>query len=202
MDEMKETMACDEATFSTIVHGCAQTRDWLAAERLLEEMRDAGFTPNDACYYALISAASKAGELPLAEKLLKAMKQDGVPPDLYAFASVVTGCGAYGEWRMAMRLLELMEAEGLLPTRKIYSGALRACRGGEAEVAAVLMEKMRRQGVDRDVFGCAAAIEAFGRGGRADKALALMEDLRRDGPLPNRELSLLFYFFFRQWCCP
>lgn len=187
MDEMTETMACDEATFSTIVHGCAQTRDWLAAERLLVEMREAGFTPNDACYYALISAASKAGELPLAEKMLKAMKRDGLPPDLYAYSSVVAGCGAFGEWRMAMRLLELMEAAGLLPTRKIYNGALRACHGGEAEVAALLMDKMGRQGVDRDVFGCAAAIEAFGKGGRVDKALALMEDMRRHGPLPNRE---------------
>jgi len=39
MDEMKESMPCDETTFSNVVHGCAQTRDWEAAGRLLKDMR-------------------------------------------------------------------------------------------------------------------------------------------------------------------
>lgn len=88
MGEMKTEMECDESTFSSVVHGCAQTRNWPVAERLLSEMRTAGFKPNDACYYALLSAASKAGEVSLAEKLLRGMQADGMPPDLYAYSAV------------------------------------------------------------------------------------------------------------------
>lgn len=188
MGEMKQTMACDESTFSTVVHSCAQTRDWPAAERVLTEMREAGLKPNDACYYALISAASKAGELALAEKLLKSMRGDGMPPDQYAFTTIFAGCASFSNWRMAMRLLESMEIDGILPTRQIFNAALRACGCGEAEVASVLLEMMRRQGIEADTFGCVSAMIAFGRGGRMDKVLALMDDMRQREMPPNREL--------------
>lgn len=193
MDEMKKTMTCDETTFATVVHGCAQTRDWPAAERLLKEMRDAGFNPNDACYYSLLSAASKAGELRLAEDLLKRMRRDGLPPDLYAYTTAFTGCARFHDWRLAMRLLEAMKSEGIPPTRRIYGAALRSCDRGEAEVAQVLLDMMQRQGVDLDAFGTAKVILAFGRGGRADKALALMDGMRKTGPPPNREFICLWF---------
>lgn len=187
MDEMKQSMQCDETTFSTVVHGCAQTRDWKAAERLLKDMRGAGLKPNDACYYALLSASSKAGELKLGEGLLKGMRADGLSPDLYSYSTLFTGCGRFHDWRLALRLLESMKSEGVTATNKIYVAALRACGRGEAEIAGMLLEMMSRNGAELDVAGRAAAMVAFGRGGRADKALALMDDMRKYGPPPNCE---------------
>lgn len=84
-----------------------------------------------------------------------------------------------------------MEEEGLLATRKNYIAALRACGGGEAEIAGILLEMMRKQGVELDVAGRAAALSAFGRGGRVDKALALMGDMRENGPPPTREWMMV-----------
>lgn len=194
MDEMKQSMPCDETTFSTVVHGCAMTRDWDAAERLLKDMRDAKLKPNDACYYALLAASSKAGELRLAEGLVKGMREDGVAPDSYSFTTLFAGCGRFHDWRLALRLLESMKSEGVMATKKNYVAALRACGRGEAEVAEILLEMMRNQRVELDIVGRAAAVVAFGRGGRADKALALMDDMRKNGPPPNREWIVLFEF--------
>lgn len=190
MDEMKQSMSCDETTFSSVVHGCAQTRDWKAAARLLKDMRAAGLKPNDSCYYALLAAASKAGELRLAEGLFKGMRaaEDGLAAaDLYSYTTLFAGCGRFHDWRLALRLLESMKAEGLLATTKNYVAALRACGRGEAEVAEILLEMMRKQSVELDAAGRAAVMVAFGRGGRADKALALMDDIRANGPPPNRK---------------
>lgn len=189
MDEMKQSMPCDETTYSTVVHGCSQTRDWKAAERLLKDMRREGLKPNEACYYALLAAASKAGELRLAEVLFKGMGDDGVAPDSHAFTTLFAGCGRFHDWRLALRLLESMRSEGVVPTTKNYAASLRACGRGEAEVAEVLLEMMRTQRVELDVVGRAAAVVAFGRGGRVDKALALMDDMRNNGPSPNRECA-------------
>lgn len=199
MDEMKQTMACDETTYSAVVHGCAQTRNWTAAERLLAEMREEGFTPNDACYYALLAAASKAGELKLAERLLDRMRAEGLPPDLYAYSTVFGGCGRFHEWRLAMRLLELMRSENISPTRKIFNSALRACGSGEAEVAEIFLEMSKRNGIDADASGCAMAIVAFGRGGRVDKALALLDRMRKSGPPPNGEWFGLMHLWLIFW---
>eukprot|EP00903_Cladosiphon_okamuranus_P005631 g5598.t1 len=185
MDEMKQSMPCDETTFSNVVHGCAQTRDWKAAARLLKDMRAAGLKPNDSCYYALLAAASKAGELRLAEGLFKGMRADGLTADLYSYTTLFAGCGRFHDWRLALRLLESMKAEGLLATKKNYVAALRACSRGEAEIAGILLEMMRKQEVELDAAGRTAALVAFGRGGRADKALALMDYLRENGPPPS-----------------
>lgn len=187
MDEMKQSMPCDETTFSSVVHGCAQTRDWKAAARLLKDMRAAGLTPNDSCYYALLAASAKAGELRLAEGLLKGMRAGGLSADLYSYTTLLVGCGRFHDWRLALRLLESLEAEGLLVAKKHYVAALRACGRGEAEVAGLLVEMMRKRSVELDAAGRAAALVAFGRGGRADKALALMDDMRTNGPPPSRE---------------
>lgn len=91
MDEMKENMPCDETTFSNVVHGCAQTRDWDAAGRLLKDMRGEGLKPNDACYYALLAASSKAGELGLGERLLKDRRADGLSPDTFSYTTLFAG---------------------------------------------------------------------------------------------------------------
>lgn len=187
MEEMKQSMPCDETTFSNVVHGCAQTRDWKAAARLLKDMRAAGLKPNDSCYYALLAASSKAGELRLAEGLFKGMRADGLTADLYSYTTLFAGCGRFHDWRLALRLLESMKAEGLLATKKNYVAALRACGRGEAEVAEIFLEMMRKQRVELDAAGRAAALVAFGRGGRADKALALMDEMRESGPSPTRE---------------
>lgn len=194
MDEMKQSMPCDETTYSTVVHGCSQTRDWKAAERLLKDMRREGLKPNDACYYALLAAASKAGELRLAEGLFKGMREDGIKPDSYSFTTLFAGCGRFHDWRLALRLLESMKSEGVTPTKKMYVSSLRACGRGEAEVAEIFLEMMRNRRVELDVVGRAAAMVAFGRGGRADKALGLMDEMRKNGPSPNREWRGLFEF--------
>lgn len=104
-----------------------------------------------------------------------------------ASAEKQKGCGRFHDWRLALRLLESMEEEGLLASDKNYIAALRACGSGEAEIAGILLEMMRKQGLELDLTGRAAALVAFGRGGRADKALALMDDMRENGPSPTRE---------------
>ena len=91
MEEMKQSMPCDETTFSNVVHGCAQMRDWSAAGRLLKDMRDAGLKPNDACYYALLAASSKAGELGLGERLLRNRRADGLSPDPFSYTTLFAG---------------------------------------------------------------------------------------------------------------
>lgn len=187
MDEMKRDMNCDEATFFSVIHGCAQTRDWASAERLLADMRKLGFKPNDAYYYVLLAAASKAGELELAESFLKSMRTDGLTPDLYAYTTVFGCCGRKKDWRAALKLLEAMKGDGILPTKKIFNAALKACSDGEAEVAVVMLEMIGRQGLELDDLLCASAIVALGRGKRADKALAIFEGMRKSGPPPNRE---------------
>lgn len=118
MEAMKNSTDCDEATFASVMHGCAQTRDWHTAQRLLSEMRVAGFKPNDACYYALVSAASKAGELAMAEEFLTGMI-DGVPPDFHAYSAVVAGCAEAGDWETAIRMMGRMKDEGVEPNVKV-----------------------------------------------------------------------------------
>lgn len=119
MEEMKKSMACDENTFLSVVHGCAQTRDWDTAHRILAEMRDSGFKPSDACYYTLVSASSNAGELDVAEGLLPHMRDDGVPPDLYTYSALMSGCGRTGDWERSARILEDMKSAGIEPTRQV-----------------------------------------------------------------------------------
>lgn len=187
MDEMKQSMPCDETTFSAMMHGCAQTRDWDTAGRLLEEMNSAGLKPNDACYYTLLVAACRAGELRLAEGLIEGMRADGAAPDLYSYTTLSAACGRFHDWRMALRLIESMKLDGIPVTKKIYSASLAACGRGEAEIAEILLEMMRSQGVELDDVGRAHALVAFGRGSRPDKALALMDDIRENGSPPNRE---------------
>ncbi|CAN0519590.1 unnamed protein product, partial [Ectocarpus sp. 8 AP-2014] len=165
MDEMKQSMPCDETTFSAMMHGCAQTRDWDAAGRLLEEMNAAGLKPNDACYYTLLVAACRAGELRLAEGLIKGMRKDGAAPDLYSYTTLSAACGRFHDWRMALRIIESMKIDGIPATKKIYAAALAACGRGEAEIAEILLEMMRSQGVELDDVGRSHALVAFGRGG-------------------------------------
>lgn len=123
MEEMKKDMACDENTFLSVVHGCAQTRDWETAHRILAEMRDSGFKPSDACYYTLVSASSNAGELDVAEGLLPRMRDDGVPPDLYTYSALMLGCGRNGDWKRSARILGDMKSAGIEPTTQVCSKA-------------------------------------------------------------------------------
>lgn len=195
MKEMKQNMECDESTFSSVVHGCAQTREWDTACRLLEEMREAGFKPNDSCYYALVSAACTAGELDLAQEFLSSMAEDGVPADSYAYSALLSGCGRAGEWERALRILREMKSGGVEPTLKVYTSVLRACAGAAevgqaAQVVWDLLEEMRRRGVPRDEFACGAAMEAFGKAGRVSEALRLLKEMRWDGPEANCESPL------------
>ncbi len=140
---LQDVLKC---TVSLITKPTANYQD---AIRLLNNLTDAGITPNVITYNAVISACEKGGKAEEALEIFKAIPV-GITLDVITYTAVISACGKGGKAEKALEIFNKMLDAGITPNVITYNAVISACeKGGKAEEALEIFHKMYSEGLIR-----------------------------------------------------
>ena len=99
------------AAISAAASGASTTGVELASD-LLEQMRAAGFPPDQRAYNGVLKACERAADWDAAIDTLGAMKAQGISPDAISYTCAVGALGRAREWEKALALWTTALSEG------------------------------------------------------------------------------------------
>jgi pentatricopeptide repeat domain-containing protein 1 len=183
--------------YVSAIRACAKGGKTERALSLFQVVKDKGLPLDSYCYTAAIEACDSQQAL----KLLKEMEERGIEPSEVAYSVTIKACGAGGHWRRALDLVDTMRSKKMPVNLYVYNAAITAVskaakqlsKSGDSEVqmwkeVMVLLDAMRRDGIDPDGFSFSSAISCCGSEGRWKEALELIDVMLKGGPKtrPNK----------------
>lgn len=149
--------AKNEISYNTMLDVCARSKQADRAERVFEEMKQAGVEPNVISYNSLVNAHAMCGNLDAA---LRAFAS--IPPELFknsslqnkkvAFQAVMTACARAADYAKCREVFIQMTEAGVPPDRGHFSALLAACAHGKhGDIAQAIFNQMPAYGVVPDV---------------------------------------------------
>ena len=121
------------------------------AEGVLELIQQAGLTPDNNFFVALIREFGAAKQPEQAEAVLELMRQAGVAPDSSTFAHLVYAWRTAKQPERAEAVLELMQQAGVAPDSSTFAHLIKAWgTAKQPEQAEWMLELMRQAGVVPD----------------------------------------------------
>ncbi len=175
---LQDVLKC---TVSLITKPTANYQD---AIRLLNNLTDAGITPNVITYNAVISACEKGGKAEEALEIFKAIPV-GITLDVITYTAVISACGKGGKAEKALEIFNKMLDAGITPNVITYNAVISACgKGGKAEKALEIFKAIP-VGIPLNVIIYNAVISACEKGGKAEEALEIFNKMPDAGITPN-----------------
>jgi len=89
-------------------------------DKVLEDMRCAGVTPDKETYQCMISRYCQEGDIEGASKVLQMMKTSGIKVNENIFNSLIMGHGESGDLARAHGMLKVMKTWGLSPSSETF----------------------------------------------------------------------------------
>ncbi|KAL8450865.1 hypothetical protein Emag_002971 [Eimeria magna] len=121
--------------YSTLIKGCAQSKQLDQALALFEEMSAQGIEVNTVTYNSLLDVCARVGAMDRAAMLLDDMLKNGVKPDLITFSTIIKGYCAHGQMDKGLLLLKAMKQKNISPDGVLYNSLLDGCvRAGAQQI--------------------------------------------------------------------
>ncbi|KAG8037206.1 hypothetical protein GUJ93_ZPchr0020g33587 [Zizania palustris] len=156
------------------------------AEKVLQQMLDAGVQPDNITYSSLINGYSSLGMWKESVRTFKDMSNCGLTPCVISCNSFMHALCKRGRIKEAKDIFDSMVKNGPKPNVACYSVLLHgyATQGCFADVGN-MFNLMESNGITPDHHVFNILINAFARRGMMDKAILIFEDMRKKGVNPN-----------------
>lgn len=142
------SMDCrDLISYTTMLSCCAFALQSGTAERIWEEMRQHGLTPNLITYTTMVDVYSACGNCSKALQLFAELKSV-CQPDAFAFLTVMSACARVGNYGGARELFMEMTEVGIAPSAAHFNTLIVSCAAERnAETAEAILRTMPHYGV-------------------------------------------------------
>eukprot|EP00928_Gymnodinium_smaydae_P032806 TRINITY_DN23672_c0_g2_i1.p1 TRINITY_DN23672_c0_g2~~TRINITY_DN23672_c0_g2_i1.p1 ORF type:complete len:707 (-),score=122.39 TRINITY_DN23672_c0_g2_i1:85-2205(-) len=137
------------STYGAAIAVCGRALQWLAAMRLMDEMRAYRLEPNHVCINAAI-ASCRRSRPDLAASLYEDMMHCGIQPNAVSCTSLLSTCLEH--WERALSLLESALRRHVQTDIRLFNTAMMACSvaGGAWQQAVAVLDWASRHGVAAD----------------------------------------------------
>lgn len=179
-------------TWSSIITAYGMGRDLHSMFRTFEEMQQAGVTPCDIDFGAMMAACARAGEKEKTAELFRQLQALGIQADRGHCTSLVVACARHKDEVGALTAFENYKKYSLKPDVVSYT-SLMGCFAGESALArceAILTEMTEIQLVP-DTFVYNALAQAAIYSGKPQECRAYLDKLDALGLKRNSESALI-----------
>ena len=150
------------------------------ADKLLEQMTEAGVRPNTVTYNTLINKHQESGQLDRANELLESMRASGIRPDVVTFSSLIDGLSRSLRHRQAERLWSQMRDMGIQPDTATYNIVVRMyCRTHRAREARRTIADMAARNCMPTATTYTPLIALYGKDGDFKWLVQLLNEMHR-----------------------
>eukprot|EP00529_Nitzschia_sp_RCC80_P000233 CAMPEP_0113493024 /NCGR_PEP_ID=MMETSP0014_2-20120614/28377_1 /TAXON_ID=2857 /ORGANISM="Nitzschia sp." /LENGTH=865 /DNA_ID=CAMNT_0000386871 /DNA_START=122 /DNA_END=2719 /DNA_ORIENTATION=+ /assembly_acc=CAM_ASM_000159 len=206
----------DEVTYGTVLAACERGQQWRTLLKYAQSMEERGLVLDGLALTSCLHACAELGLSKNALVFLEKMKsidpvapytakfeRDGarkqlLGPDPVAYRCAITACARGGEWEEGIRLLqECKSITGTPPNVVAYTASITGCEyAGEWKTAFILLDRMRKEGVEPNEMTMGAVIGACATACAKSTAQTFefdnLDDDDNDTPLPQQKaLQLL-----------
>ncbi|KAF8397164.1 hypothetical protein HHK36_016071 [Tetracentron sinense] len=174
----------DVGMYSIILSAMCENGDLDAVEVMgfLEEMRNAGFSPNGMDYGNVIRFLVKEEMGMDALDVLDQMKIDGIKPDIVCYTMVLDGIILAGDFRKAEEMFDEILVLGLVPdvyTYNVYINGL--CKQNNVEAGFKILACMEELGCKPDVVNYNTLLGALCKVGEVWRGRELVREMGLKG---------------------
>jgi pentatricopeptide repeat protein len=158
----------DEATYNTLIKGCAKQRSIVKAENYLKEMKAAGLRPNKVTYNSLMDICVKNKKLNKALLYLREMTSFGCQPDHFSYSIIFTGMKSSASQEIYQQCISHLMT--LLPTQtfhvdEVFFNAIMdvACKFRDTEKVEDLLTHMKSRAISPSSVTLGILVKTYGR---------------------------------------
>uniref|UniRef100_A0A5B6YRA1 Putative Pentatricopeptide repeat-containing protein n=1 Tax=Davidia involucrata TaxID=16924 RepID=A0A5B6YRA1_DAVIN len=158
------------------------------AHSLFQAMIDEGCVVNHESYTALLSAYSRSGRFGKAFSLLEQMKNTpDCKPDVFTYSILIKSCLQFFAFDKVQTLLSDMASQGIKPNTITYNTLIDAYGKAKkfVEMESTLVEMLRKQECEPDVWTMNSTLRAFGSSGQIETMEKCYEKFQCAGIQPS-----------------
>jgi pentatricopeptide repeat protein len=146
------------------------------AMTVLQNMKDAGITPDEVTYNILISGCTVTKNFVVGEQLHQEM---GKTKSIQVATSLIKMYSASGDFDTALHEFNTIDKHGVDADETLYNVMLSACtQHGRFDIADSLIQQMNEQRISVNVEIATTLIKQYSMNGRLDKAKILFQNIR------------------------
>lgn len=173
----------------------------LAQKYLLNAKKCLNLNPNTCIFNILVKHHCRHGALESAFEVVKEMRKSSVSyPNLITYTTLMDGLCRSGRLKEAIELFEEMVSKyQIVPDALTYNILINGfCRGGKIDRAKKVMEFMRNNGCNPNVFNYTSVMNGFCKEGRIREAMEVLGEMKSLGiTLDAIGYTTLINFFCR-----
>mmetsp|Transcript_8108 Transcript_8108/g.24440 ORF Transcript_8108/g.24440 Transcript_8108/m.24440 type:complete len:598 (+) Transcript_8108:111-1904(+) len=186
IEQFPSEIAIDNITGNLLVAHLAKGMPLQEMQQYKERLEKTGFKCGELGYTALVSAATKAGDLDRALTLYGEILSRGMKPSHEIFVSVINACGKFGALEKAFDIHEHMALCDMKPSTSTFNALINGCRiAGDVERLREVIDTMEYMEVSLDVVTYSSLVDAYGKIGRVEDAFATVDRMIANGVEPS-----------------
>lgn len=181
----------DEATYNTLIKGCAKSKSLAKAEGHFQAMKEACLKPNTVTYNSLMDICVKSRKLTKALTYLREMTSHGCQPDHFSYSIIFTGmkaCASEAIYQQCVtHLLTLLPSPSFRVDEVFFNAIMDvACRFKDTANVELMLVHMKNRGILPSSVTYGVLIKTFGRSKQVDKVKQIFHEMVHERKiLPN-----------------
>ncbi|KAK7345937.1 hypothetical protein VNO77_16553 [Canavalia gladiata] len=196
--EFKSSIPLNSHSFNVLMHGWCKARNFDKARKVMEDMKEHGFSPDVFSYTTFIEAYCHEKDFRKVDEVLEEMRGNGCTPNAVTYTIVMLALGKAGQLKEALEVYEKMKNDGCAPDTPFYSSMIFILgKAGRLNDACQVFEDMPKQGVVPDVMTYNTMISTACAHSREETALRLLKEMEDGSCKPNVET----YHPLLKMCC-
>lgn len=202
LNKVRTKIVPNADTYNILFFGWCRVRNPKRAMKVLEDMIDMGFTPDNFTYNTAIDTFCKAGMLNEASELLQFMKTKGATmssPTARTYAIMMVALVQNDRIEECFEMLKDMIENGYLPDVSTYKELIEGmCSCGKIGAAYKFLEEMGQAGYPPDIVTYNCFLKVLCNNKDSDEAVRLYEKMIEVGCEPSvQTYNFLIGMFFK-----
>ncbi|XP_038874680.1 pentatricopeptide repeat-containing protein At1g73400, mitochondrial isoform X1 [Benincasa hispida] len=199
--KVKKKLKPDANTYNILFFGWCRVRKPGRGMRVLEEMIELGYDPDNFTYNTAIASFCKAGMLTEACELFEFMRTKGSTlssPTAKTYAIMIVALANNDRMEECFKFLEYMIKSGCLPDVSTYKELIEGmCMAGKVQEAYKFLEEMGKKGYPPDIVTYNCFLKVLCDNKMSDDALKHCDRMIEVGCLPSvQTYNMLISMFF------
>ncbi|XP_057783384.1 pentatricopeptide repeat-containing protein At3g22670, mitochondrial-like [Salvia miltiorrhiza] len=175
------------STYNVLVHAWCKTRQMEKAKKMIDEMKELGFSPNAVTYTSVIESYCRERDFRKVEATLEEMKGNGVQPSVVTYTIIMNALSKARETDKALQIYEQMKQKECAPDAAFYNVFIQALgQAGRLRDSDAVFEDMLRQGVSPNTGTYNTLILMAANRLEEEKALKMLRKMEEEGCKPDR----------------
>nr|AYM00810.1 pentatricopeptide repeat protein [Salvia miltiorrhiza] len=169
-------------TYNVLLHGWLRIGKLKRAERIREQMREAGVEANVVTYGTLVEGLCQMRQPDMALELVDEMRAEGVEPNAIVYNPIIDALGEAGRLKEALGMLERLSVLETGPTLSTYNSLVKGfCKAGDLVGAGKVVKMMMNDKCFPTITTYGYFFKFLSKVGKTEAALDLYNQMIKSG---------------------